>query len=185
MGGHLLYCPVGTPNLVWISWKLKKFPRNIFCCSVLWAARSVPQRWRCRRACLTAPSPRPLLKKSKLSDSVQICWATAHGHYWPGISLERDDMKLILNSWWTDNFHKSHNAHVPYHTIHHWEQKCAHFCSECFMLWDMGHVQCEICEIVQLSQNKTKCNSIMASPGLIYIHIYPPGDKGLMYILVY
>ena len=53
------------------------------------------------------------------------------------------------------------------------------------MLWDMGNVQCEICEIVQLSQNKIKCNSIMASPGLIYIHIYPPGDKGLMYILVY
>ena len=45
----------------------------------------------------------------------------------------------------------------------------------------MGHMQCEICEIVQLSQNKTKCNSIVESPGLIYIHIYPPGDKGLMY----
>ena len=131
------------------------------------------------------PLSPPPAKKSKLSDSVQICWATAHGHYWPGISLERDDMKLILNLWWTDNFNKSHNAHVPYHTIHHWEQKCAHFCSECYMLWDMGNVQCEICEIVQLSQNKIKCNSIMASPGLIYIHIYPPGDRGLMYILVY
>ena len=47
------------------------------------------------------------------------------------------------------------------------------------------NVQCEICEIVQLSQNKIKCNSIMASPGLIYMHIYPPGDRGLMYILVY
>ena len=50
-------------------------------------------------------------------------------------------------------------------------------------------MQCEICEIVQLSQNKTKGTSIMASHGdnhvLIYIHIYPPGDKGLMYILVY
>ena len=53
------------------------------------------------------------------------------------------------------------------------------------MLCDMGHKQCEICEIVQLSQNKTKFNSIMASPGLIYIHIYPPGDKGLIYIHVY
>ena len=48
-----------------------------------------------------------------------------------------------------------------------------------------GKRECEICEIVQLSQNKIKCNSIMASPGLIYIHIYPPGDRGLMYILVY
>ena len=27
--------------------------------------------------------------------------------------------------------HKSHNAFVPYLTIHHSEQKCAHFCSEC------------------------------------------------------
>ena len=43
------------------------------------------------------PLSPPPAKKSKLSDSVQICWATAHGHYWPGISLERDDMKLILN----------------------------------------------------------------------------------------
>ena len=43
------------------------------------------------------PLSPPPAKKSKLSDSVQICWANAHGHYWPGISLERDDMKLILN----------------------------------------------------------------------------------------
>ena len=28
--------------------------------------------------CLLSPPP---AKKSKLSDSVQICWATAHGHY--------------------------------------------------------------------------------------------------------
>ena len=183
MGGHLLYCPVGTPNLVWISWKLKKCPRNIFCCSVLWAFH--PVKVVLLKSLPHCPLSPPPAKKSKLSDSVQICWATAHGHYWPGISLERDDTKLILNLWWTDNFNKSHNAHVPYHTIHHWEQKCAHFCSECYMLWDMGNVQCEICEIVQLSQNKMKCNSIMASPGLIYIHIYPPGDRGLMYILVY
>ena len=36
-------------------------------------------------------------------------------------------------------------------------------------------------EIVQLLWNKTKGTSIMASPGdthgLIYIHIYPPGDN--------
>ena len=29
-----------------------------------------------------------------------------------------------------DQFHKSHNAPVPYPTMHHSEQKCAHFCSE-------------------------------------------------------
>ena len=184
MGGHLLYCPVGTPNLVWISWKLKKCPRNIFCCSVL-SRPFHPVNVVLLKSLPHCPLSPPPAKKSKLSDSVQICWATAHGHYWPGISLERDDMKLILNLWWTDNFNTSHNAHVPYHTIHHWEQKCAHFCSECYMLWDMGNVQCEICEIVQLSQNKIKCNSIMASPGLIYIHMYPPGDRWLIYILVY
>ena len=30
----------------------------------------------------------------------------------------------------TDQFFKSHNALVPYPTMHHSEQKCAHFCSE-------------------------------------------------------
>ena len=30
----------------------------------------------------------------------------------------------------TDQIHKSHNAPVPYPTMHHSEQKCAHFCSE-------------------------------------------------------
>ena len=79
-------------------------------------------------------------------------------------------------------------SHITQYTI---ENKNAHIFviseqdSECYMLWDMGNVRCEICEIVQLSQNKIQCNSIMASPGLIYMHIYPPGDRGLMYILVY
>ena len=29
-----------------------------------------------------------------------------------------------------DQIHKSHNTPVPYPTMHHSEQKCAHFCSE-------------------------------------------------------
>ena len=33
-----------------------------------------------------------------------------------------------------DVIHKSHNAPVPYPTIHHSEQKCAHFCSEWFIV---------------------------------------------------
>ena len=40
--------------------------------------------------------------------------------------------------------HKSHNAPVPYPTMHHSEQKCSHFCSECWIvgygtgeLWDL------------------------------------------------
>ena len=43
-----------------------------------------------------------------------------------------------------DQLHKSHNASVPYHTIHHSEQKCIHFCSEWWIvgygagaLWDL------------------------------------------------
>ena len=43
-----------------------------------------------------------------------------------------------------DQIHKSHNAPVPYPTMHHSEQKCAHFCSEwCIVgygtgaLWDL------------------------------------------------
>ena len=46
-------------------------------------------------------------------------------------------------------------------------------------------MQCGICEIVQMSWNKTIRNRSgrnMASPGdnhgLIYIHIYSPGDNG-------
>ena len=44
----------------------------------------------------------------------------------------------------TDLIHKSINARVPYPTMRHIEQKCAHFCSEwCIVgcgtdaLWDM------------------------------------------------
>ena len=49
-------------------------------------------------------------------------------------------------------------------------------------------MQCEICEIVQLSKNKTKVTSIMASPGdnrgFIYIHIHTPGDKMVNVVVV-
>ena len=49
-----------------------------------------------------------------------------------------------------------------------------------------GALQPNVCEIVQLSQNKPKGNSIPGdNHGLTYIPIYPPGDKGLMYIHVY
>ena len=45
--------------------------------------------------------------------------------------------------WWIKHSGKSHNSPVPYPTMHHSEQKCAHFCSEwCIVgygtgaLWD-------------------------------------------------
>ena len=45
-----------------------------------------------------------------------------------------------------DLFHKSHNVTVPYPTMHHQEQKCAHICSEWCMV-DMEQVHCgRICE---------------------------------------
>ena len=43
-----------------------------------------------------------------------------------------------------DQSHNSHNAPVPYPTMHRSEQKCAHFCSE---LWDMGQAHRGICEL--------------------------------------
>ena len=50
----------------------------------------------------------------------------------------------LLTVFVIDQFYKSHNASVPYPTMHHSEQKCAHFCSEwCIVgygtdaLWDL------------------------------------------------
>ena len=44
------------------------------------------------------------------------------------IVQSRTDPKVVINVI-TDLIHKSHNAPAPYPTIHHSEQKCAHFCS--------------------------------------------------------
>ena len=38
------------------------------------------------------------------------------------------------------------SAPVPYHIIHHSEQKCAHFCSERCIVWQMN---CGICDMLQ------------------------------------
>ena len=52
----------------------------------------------------------------------------------------------IITVWrfWIGQSHKTHNAPLSYLTIHHPEQKCAHFCSECCIvgyrisaLWDL------------------------------------------------
>ena len=48
-----------------------------------------------------------------------------------------------------EQFHKSQNAPVPYPTILHSEQKCAHFCLN-GALWDMEQVHSGICELGQL-----------------------------------
>ena len=40
-----------------------------------------------------------------------------------------------------DLLHKAHHAPVPYPTIHHSEQKCVHFCSECCIVGPVGYIQ--------------------------------------------
>ena len=52
-------------------------------------------------------------------------------------------MAVLEKDW----IHKSHNAPVPYPTIHLLEQKCAHFrCEWCIVgygtdeLWDLGDI---------------------------------------------
>ena len=100
VGGHLLYHPVGTPNLVAIGWKLKKLPLNIFCRSVLWAAHSVPQTWvalpKSLPHCPVSPPPAKKINVFGFRSNLLGNRPSAHGHYWPGTSLERDDTKLIL-----------------------------------------------------------------------------------------
>ena len=79
--------------------------------------------------------------------------------YRPGISLERDDMKLILNLWWTDNFNKSHNAHVPYHTIHHWEKNVCIFVLNIIRcgIWET----CSVRFVKLFNCHRTKSNVIV------------------------
>ena len=51
-----------------------------------------------------------------------------------------------------DLIHKSHNAPVPYPTMHHSEQKCVHFYSE-WCIAGYAHVHCGICEIGLLERD--------------------------------
>ena len=45
-----------------------------------------------------------------------------------------------------DQFHRSHNAPVPYPTIHHIGTEMCTFLFHCGVLWDMGLVHCGISE---------------------------------------
>ena len=84
-----------------------------------------------------------------------------------------------------DQFHKSHNAPVPYPTMHHSEQKCAHFCSEwCIVgygtgaLWDFWISQLTDPNIdwgtPHLHWNMGKEQCIMGSP---HQWEFPPFSK--------
>ena len=46
-----------------------------------------------------------------------------------------------------DQIHNSHNAPVPYSTIHHFGTEMCTFLFQSGALWDMGQVHCGICEI--------------------------------------
>ena len=47
-----------------------------------------------------------------------------------------------------DRLRKSHNAPVPYPTVHHFvTEMCAHFCYKNDALWDIGLMHCGICEM--------------------------------------
>ena len=55
-----------------------------------------------------------------------------------------EGQQAALPSWLIEQFLKSHNAAVPYPTMLHSEQKCAHFCSE----WSLvGYGTGAICDL--------------------------------------
>ena len=82
---------------------------------------------------LRSGSPRGYPAYLTLKSTVMLCYVTTSLRYICGRGFLGADL-----------IHKSHNAAVPYPTMHHSEQKCAHFCSEwCIVgygtgaLWDL------------------------------------------------
>ena len=66
------------------------------------------------------------------------------------ISIGSDYLLQATFPWQEiDQSHKSHNAPDPYPTMHHSEQKCAHFCSEWFNV-GYGTGALWICEILSI-----------------------------------
>ena len=92
-------------------------------------------------------SPNKLLKTQSCRLSFKTPWhsyevtvMTIHINYgwWYGVWC------LVAQKLSIDQICKSHNADVPYPTLHHSEEKCAYFCSECSILeygtsalWDL------------------------------------------------
>ena len=48
----------------------------------------------------------------------------------------------------TDQCHKSHNAPVPYPTLHHFGREMCAFIFQCGIMWDLGQVHCGITRLV-------------------------------------
>ena len=61
-----------------------------------------------------------------------MCWKITV-HFWNYYHISQGPMSLNSSLDWdgtVDRFHKSHNTPVPYPTMYHSEQKCAHSCFE-------------------------------------------------------
>ena len=76
-------------------------------------------------------------------------------------------MLNVLIWYEIDLINKSHNAPVPYPTMHHSEQKCAHFCYEwCIVgyetgaLWDFLNCEIGLNEASEASITNTKVTDI-------------------------
>ena len=93
-------------------------------------------------------------KNKANSNHVHILWDILHLFH----ETFRSSQCPVSN---TELIHKSHSAPVPYPTMHHSEQKCAHFCSEwCIMGYGTTVLRvCEICLLPWLLHvnNEYKC----------------------------
>ena len=74
---------------------------------------------------------------------------------WMIIQGKYVENELIIFSTCTviDRFHKSHDASVPYPTIHHLGTEMCIFLFQCGVLWHMEQVHCGICEIGPFHEN--------------------------------
>ena len=59
--------------------------------------------------------------------------------------------RLLVTAMPTDQSHQSHNASVPYPTIHHFGTEMCTFLFQSGVLWDMEQVHYGICETILLS----------------------------------
>ena len=97
----------------------------------------------------------------------------------------RDVCKMYEKLKWIDQSHNSHNALVPYPTIQHSEQKCAHFCSEsCIVRYgtasdSLWHLWIVFVELALLSSHdKRNVDLKMKSHAVPYPHwLVPCVDK--------
>ena len=87
-----------------------------------------------------------------INSALELC-------YWSRKTTLRSSYPLkIAKHHGIDLIHKSRNAPLPYPTMHHPEQKCAHFCSEWYIvgwgtgaLWDLWDWSISVYFVDQIS----------------------------------